>query len=65
MKSIALGLVMIGCAVAGSALAETPACNLGDIIRSKYERVPLAHLPTPLDAAKTFSATLGGPPKSS
>ena len=46
MKSIALGLVMSGCAVAGSALAETPASDLGDIIRSKYERVPLAHLPT-------------------
>ena len=60
MKSIALGLVMIGCAAA--ALAETPASNLGDIIRSKYERVPLAHLPIPLEAAKTFSATLGGPP---
>ena len=61
MKSIALWLAMVGCAAAGSAFAETPASDLGDTIRSKYERVPLAHLPTPLEAAKAFSAELGGP----
>lgn len=59
LKSQILCSVAIIATAAGSLGAEN---DLGDTIAAKYERVPLAHLPTPLEAMPSLSQELGGPP---
>ena len=36
--------------------------DFAETIAAKYDRVPLAHLPTPLEAMSSLAAELGGPP---
>lgn len=59
MKLRTLWLVgMMSCA----AMSFGAEKDFAETIAHRYDRVPLAHLPTPLEAMPSLSAELGGPP---